>query len=357
MGSKHAACVRLFSYKYKGQGVQKHCDEVIQLMNELSDTGVTIESDLQVCILLYSLPAELSTFVSTVCGQDSTNLTLDAVRIRAISEEARLRETECELALYSKYKHPVKHVSPLKRKVKGKVKCFRCKSDDHIVRDCPEPKREVAAVVHEGKKAKIEETAKVEEDLMDWEDSAVDLKEMPIKSYRTSQLNDEEIAKAKAEEIKKAKEKEAREILETLASVLDGKTWVQARAALPHQFIRWTRNDKVTYVKKTYPKFEGYLGPGLRNIFLKKLFGLTATQRAALEVKLKSSEDKMLKEKEEKKEKESVEVKDTEKVLVGSKDGLENKTLQLMCLLLTPEQRPILLGVPRSLVTFPLKKV
>ena len=91
VGSKHSALTSLLSYKYRGNGVKKHCDDVIQLMNELSDTGLVLESDLMVCILLYSLPAELNTFVSTICGQDSNSSTIDAVRIRAIAEGVELK--------------------------------------------------------------------------------------------------------------------------------------------------------------------------------------------------------------------------------------------------------------------------
>ena len=104
------------SYRYKGQGVDVHCDEVIHLMNELSDRGMTLASELSVCILLYSLPAELSTFVSSISGQESTTLTVDAVRIKAIAEETRLRGTGYEQVLFSTNRHQSNQVSPGKRK-------------------------------------------------------------------------------------------------------------------------------------------------------------------------------------------------------------------------------------------------
>ena len=70
MGSKYAVLAQLLSYRYKGLGIKKHCDEIIQLMNGLSEKWVTLDSDLMDCILLYSMPAEFSTFVTTVSGQD-----------------------------------------------------------------------------------------------------------------------------------------------------------------------------------------------------------------------------------------------------------------------------------------------
>ena len=147
VGTKYAVLSQFLSYRYKGQGVEVHCDEVIHLMNELSDKGMTLASELSVCILLYSLPAELSTFVSSISGQDSRTLTVDAVRIKAIAEETRLRGTGYEQVLFSKNRHQSNQVSPGKRE--KVVKCFRCKKPGHMIKDCPLPKSEVVAFVAE----------------------------------------------------------------------------------------------------------------------------------------------------------------------------------------------------------------
>lgn len=134
-----------FGYDGGSLGEHKHCDEVILLMKD-----ATLAPDLIVCILLNSLPAEVSMSVSTISGQDSANLKLEAVRIRAITEEVRLRRTECKLVLYPKYKRPVNNVIPVKREALGRVvKCCSCVAKGHYVKTCPIPKYEVAAVVHE----------------------------------------------------------------------------------------------------------------------------------------------------------------------------------------------------------------
>lgn len=72
VGSKYAVLAQLLSYRYKGLGIRKHCDDVIQLMNELSDKGVTLDSDIMVCILLYSM--KFCTFVTTVSGQTNRDV-------------------------------------------------------------------------------------------------------------------------------------------------------------------------------------------------------------------------------------------------------------------------------------------
>ena len=157
---------------YRGKGITSHCDEVIALMNALSAKGVTLDSDLKVCILLFSLPAEFSTLVTTLGGHESLNLTVDVVRTRAIAEEMRLRRTGSDFVLYSNKGHQNQIVKGKKRKgaVKIKGNCFKCGKPGHFARQCEENDHEMVAFVQEDhvpqpKKVKPGEVLAVLEDL------------------------------------------------------------------------------------------------------------------------------------------------------------------------------------------------
>ena len=179
VGSKYAVLAQLLSYRYKGLGIRKHCDDVIQLMNELSDKGVTLDSDIMVCILLYSMPAEFSTFLTTVSGQNESALSVDVVRIRAISEEARLRGNESDQVLFSSNKLPNDQATPLKRKgAKKVVKCFNCRKIGHMIKECPDKKEVVAFAcqmdadeVPVVKKVKVNSDPGMADELLDWDQS------------------------------------------------------------------------------------------------------------------------------------------------------------------------------------------
>jgi hypothetical protein len=62
VASKYTVLSQLLSYRYQGNGMMSHCDDVIALINNLIAKGVNFDPDLGACILLYSLPAEYSTF-------------------------------------------------------------------------------------------------------------------------------------------------------------------------------------------------------------------------------------------------------------------------------------------------------
>jgi len=105
VASKYGVLAQLLNYRHKGNGIQAHCDEVIALINTLIAKGVNFDSDLGVCILLFSLPAEYSTFVTTISAQVGVTLSVDLVRTRVIAEEMRLRRTGSDAVLFSKSKH------------------------------------------------------------------------------------------------------------------------------------------------------------------------------------------------------------------------------------------------------------
>lgn len=137
--SKFAVLIQLLSYKYKGKGIGKHCDDVVGLLNELTGMGMPLDQELCVLILLYSLPD--STLASVICGQDTRSLNVDQVRIRAVSEEERLRRTESGQVLFSSNKHLGNQGSPPAKRVGSRVssgrKCYGCGKEDYVVKNCP----------------------------------------------------------------------------------------------------------------------------------------------------------------------------------------------------------------------------
>lgn len=150
VASKYSVLAQLLSFRYQGNGIQAHCDEVIALINTLIAKGVNFDSDLGVCILLFSLPAEYSTFVTTISAQVGVTLTVDLVRTRVIAEEMRLRRTGSDAVLFSKGKHQNRNFTGGTKKggfEKRKGKCFKCKKSGHWARDCPENKTEELAAI------------------------------------------------------------------------------------------------------------------------------------------------------------------------------------------------------------------
>ena len=150
VASKYSVLAQLLSYRYLGNGIQTHCDDVIALINTLIAKGVNFDSDLGVCILLFSLPAEFSTFVTTISAQVGVTLTVDIVRTRVIAEEMRLRRTGSDAVLFSKSKHQNRNFTGGPKKgglEKRKGKCFKCKKLGHWARDCPENKTEELAAI------------------------------------------------------------------------------------------------------------------------------------------------------------------------------------------------------------------
>lgn len=150
VASKYSVLAQLLSYRYHGNGIQTHCDDVIALINTLIAKGVNFDSDLGVCILLFSLPAEFSTFVTTISAQVGVTLTVDIVRTRVIAEEMRLRRTGSDAVLFSKSKHQNRNFTGGPKKgglEKRKGKCFKCKKSGHWARDCSENKTEELAAI------------------------------------------------------------------------------------------------------------------------------------------------------------------------------------------------------------------
>ena len=117
VASKFAVMTQLLGYRYKGKGIQAHCDDVIALLYNLASKGMTFDSDFMVCLLLHSLPAEYSTFVTTINAQVGVTLTIDLVRTRAIAEEMRLRRTGADHVLFSSKDNRIKMSKPESVKV------------------------------------------------------------------------------------------------------------------------------------------------------------------------------------------------------------------------------------------------
>jgi hypothetical protein len=262
VGSKYAVLAQLLSYRYKGLGIRKHCDDVIQLMNELSDKGVTLDSDIMVCILLYSMPAEFSTFVTTVSGQNESALSVDVVRIRAISEEARLRGNETDQVLFSSNKLPNDQATPLKRKgAKKVVKCFNCRKIGHMIKECPDKKEVVALAcqmdvdeVPVVKKVKVNKDPGIADELLDW-DQLEALDNAKKSDGKTKIVNSSLDSKNAVD----------------LNDVLEGMSWEEALKNVPGEWSKWKSAEKLKYCSENFKLF-GSLTSARKLNFKNKLF-------------------------------------------------------------------------------------
>lgn len=169
IASKFETWSKLMSYRYKGNGIETHCDEVAGLFEVLAAKGMKIEEDFKVCVLLFSFPPSFSPFV-TALQTVNNKLTMDEVRNRAITEEAKMRFDGQDVVLYSAHRrgfHGGTAARIQKRKAfqkkshqKGKDVCLKCKQPGHWKRDCPNGDIEMAALAFEVDRTSLEPSAK-----------------------------------------------------------------------------------------------------------------------------------------------------------------------------------------------------
>jgi hypothetical protein len=165
VASQFEAFAQLMALRYRNGSLREYFDSYIASVELVISKGLELPEGIFVFALLFSLPAEFSTFKSLVLGQNIK--TLDVVRTMALSEEAMLRRNEQEQVLFSQNRRlPQPPSSSGKRKFikgnkKAKDKCRVCHKLGHWARECPERVSEIAALLVEAeppaKKLKLQE--------------------------------------------------------------------------------------------------------------------------------------------------------------------------------------------------------
>ncbi len=61
MASRYETWSKLMSYKYQGNAIAAHCDEIIGTFELLNAKGIAVPEGLKVCVLLFSFPPQFST--------------------------------------------------------------------------------------------------------------------------------------------------------------------------------------------------------------------------------------------------------------------------------------------------------
>jgi hypothetical protein len=169
IASKFETWSKLMSYKYRGNGIETHCDEVASLFELLEAKKMKIDEDFKVCALLYSFPAQYGTLV-TALQTVSDKLTMAEVRTRAITEESKMRLDGQDMVLYSANRSRPRGAVPprgekrkaftKKFKPRGSDDCLNCGRKGHWKRDCPYNDMEMAAVAFEADAGGLEPSVK-----------------------------------------------------------------------------------------------------------------------------------------------------------------------------------------------------
>lgn len=144
---------RFYSYKAKASDdMATHISKLEYLVQQLRDAGVEIQDQILMSKVISSLPDEYSHFSSAWDSTATDDKTLENLTQRLMVEEHRIdtrkaergESTEKSEAFFAKRggggNKKKKESQNSKPQGKQKGKCYKCGSDQHYRRDCPELK-------------------------------------------------------------------------------------------------------------------------------------------------------------------------------------------------------------------------
>lgn len=158
--TKYALLIEYFRLQLsQGESLSSHLNHMKSLLTQLTGIKMKMDEDIQIVVLLESLPEDFSTLVTTL-----TNLpkpTLKDVEASLLEEENKMKRSHVvsyDNAYYTNNKKPVKGSTS---KV-SKVKCHFCGREGHIEKNCF-IKQKISANLIEDKATSEEVAATVEE--------------------------------------------------------------------------------------------------------------------------------------------------------------------------------------------------
>lgn len=138
-----------------GTDVSQHITAFAELAEKLAETGITIQDELLVIMLLSSLPKEFEQFVVAIETRDSLP-NLSTIKQKVLEEGSRHKEkskheetTTTQQAFAMKAAREGKTQKEHKKyNNKFKGKCYNCGLTGHIAKNCEKPKKKQPLLLH-----------------------------------------------------------------------------------------------------------------------------------------------------------------------------------------------------------------
>lgn len=123
--------------------MSNHISTIVNLIDQLTALGENIAENLQVALLLCSLPESYENLVTALEGRADDDLTMELVKSKLIQEFERRRESSREIDISNEdvaLKTKMRGNVYVKRDNKEKL-CYYCKKSGHLKQDCYHYKR------------------------------------------------------------------------------------------------------------------------------------------------------------------------------------------------------------------------
>lgn len=130
--SIHLLQQRFFSLEFKEGSVAGFISQLEEIQSNLKQLGEEISDKMVMTKILMSLPDYLKHFVSAWESTESAKQTLKELTSRLLIEEERIKQNEHVVALAA---------GKMDNKGQKEIKCFSCNRVGHIIRNCPNKRR------------------------------------------------------------------------------------------------------------------------------------------------------------------------------------------------------------------------